>query len=163
MKLQSCKAGCWIGHHYYGCLIFADVIKQLRSSTTALQTMVDVCAEFGKTFYNLQWEKSVCIKFGSDSQKPDIVLNDKVLHWEIKHGGNVLNPSLHDKDDIHLKWQAFFQQVNKLLADFQGVWYDILVQLFSKYCNSFYGSQMWDLRSLHLQALYMSWNWAAKI
>ncbi len=75
----------------------------------------------------------------------------------------MLNLSLHNKDDIQLKWQEFFQQVNKLLADFQVVRWDILVQLFSKYCNSFYGSQMWDLRSLHLQALYRSWNRAVRI
>ncbi len=54
----------------------------------------------------------------------------------------MLNPSLHDKNDIQLKWQDFFQQVNKQLADFQGVRGDILAQLFSKYCNSLYGNQM---------------------
>ncbi len=53
--------------------------------------------------------------------------------------GNVLNLCLHDKDDIQLKWHEFLQQV-----DFQGVRLNILAQLFSKYCNSFYGNQMWD-------------------
>ncbi len=27
MKLQSSKAGCWIGHNYYSCLNFADDIN----------------------------------------------------------------------------------------------------------------------------------------
>ncbi len=29
---------------------------------------------------------------------------------------------------------------------------------FNKYCNSFYGSQAWDLRSKHVQGLYKAWN-----
>ncbi len=68
-------------------------------------------------------KKSVCIKFGSDCQKSDTLLNGKVLNWEskVKHVGNVLNPILRDKDDIYLKLQEFFQQVNKLLVDFLGV------------------------------------------
>ncbi len=72
--------------------------------------MVNVCADFGQeNSITFNEKKSVCIKFGSDSQKPDILLNCKVLKWEskVKHVGNVLNPSLHYKDDIQLKRQEF--------------------------------------------------------
>lgn len=63
----------------------------------------------------------MCINFGSDYQKPDILLKVKVRHWESKdkHVGNVLNPSLHDIDDIKLKWPEFFQQV-KIVKVFNG-------------------------------------------
>ncbi len=59
------------------------------------------------------------IKFESDNHKSEILLNGKVLHWgsKVKHIGNV---SLHDKDDIQLKWQEFFHKINKLLGDCQG-------------------------------------------
>jgi hypothetical protein len=50
-----------------------------------------------------------------------------------------------------------------MLADFKGVRWDILAQLFSKYCGSFYGSQTWDLRTEHVQGLYRSWNRAVCI
>ncbi len=33
---------------YYGCLMFADDIKLLSPSATDLQTMVDMCADFGE-------------------------------------------------------------------------------------------------------------------
>ncbi len=51
------------------------------------------------------------------------MIQKRLFGWEskVKHLGNVLNPSLQTKDNIQLKWQEFFQQVNKLLADFQGV------------------------------------------
>ena len=163
--LKSSKAGCWIGHHYYGCLVFADDIKLLSPSATGLQRMVDVCANFGdENSITFNEKKSVCMRFGVNNHNPDILLNGKVLKWEnrVKHIGNVLNPALDDSDDIQLKQQEFFQQVNRLLVDYQGVRWDILAHLFKRYCGSFYGSQSWDLRSTHIQGLYRSWNRAVR-
>ncbi len=65
--------------------------KLLSSLATCLQTMVDVCAEFGQEHsITFNKKKSVCFKFGSDSQTPDILLNSKVFQWESKvdHVGN---------------------------------------------------------------------------
>ncbi len=85
MKLQSSKAGCWIGHHYYGCLIFAGDIKLLRPSATGRQTMVDMCADVGqKNTITFNEKKSVCIKFGSDSPKPYILLKVKCFNGRVK-------------------------------------------------------------------------------
>ncbi len=70
----------------------------------------------------------------------------------------MLNPDLDDSDDMQLKQQEFFQQVSRLLVDYQGVIWDILVHFFSRYCCSFYGCQTWDMRSVHIQGLYSSWN-----
>ena len=82
-ELESSKAGCWIGHHYYGCLVFADDIKLMSPSSTGLQRMVDVCAKFGKeNAITFNEKKSVCMKFGVNDQKPDILLDGKILKWE---------------------------------------------------------------------------------
>jgi hypothetical protein len=45
------------------------------------------------------------MKFGVNDQKPDILLDGKVLKWErkVKHVGNIFNTMLNDKEDIHLK------------------------------------------------------------
>lgn len=147
-ELKSCGAGCWLGHHYYGGLVSADDISLLSPSVTGLQRMVDVCAKFGLKYSILFNEKkSVCIKYSADQDDlPDIILNGKVLKWEmkVKHLGNVLNNRLTDIDDILLKKQQFFQQANKVKSDFQGVRWDVLTQLFTKYCSSFYCSQSWN-------------------
>ena len=58
--------------------------------------------------------------------------------------GNFINCKINDEDDICLKKQHFFQQVDQLLADYKGVSCDFLSELFSQYCKFFYGSQMWD-------------------
>ncbi len=47
--------------------------------------MVEVCAVFGQgNSITFNENKSVCIKFRSNSQKPDILLNGQVLNWESK-------------------------------------------------------------------------------
>lgn len=166
-ELKSCGAGCWLGHHYYGGLVSADDISLLSPSVTGLQRMVDVCAKFGLKYSILFNEKkSVCIKYSADQDDlPDIILNGKVLKWEmkVKHLGNVLNNRLTDIDDILLKKQQFFQQANKVKSDFQGVRWDVLTQLFTKYCSSFYGSQSWELRSEDFKGLQRSWNRAVRV
>ena len=100
--------------------------------------------------------------FNCQQEYPDIVLNGKSLNWQnkVKHVGNVINSSL--TYDIILKKQDFFHQVNKLIADYKGVCYDVLRELFAKKCNSFYGSQMWDLRTKHVESLIKAWNRAAR-
>ena len=79
-----------------------------------------------------------------------------------KHVGNVVSSSLTDECDIMVKKQDFFHQVNKLLCEYQGVRHDILTELFSKYCTSYYGSQAWDLRSQHVATFHTAWNKAAR-
>ncbi len=71
------------------------------------------------------------------------------LKWEtnVKHVSNIITSTLDDKDDVVLKIQEYGCQVNKLLSNFKGLGHDVLSALFNKYCNSFYGSQAWGLRS----------------
>jgi len=86
--------------------VFADDIKLMSPPITGLQRMVDVCDKFGKeNAITFNEKKSVCMKFGVNDQKPDILLDGKILKWEskVKHVGNILNTMLNDKEDIHLK------------------------------------------------------------
>ncbi len=164
-RLEKCNAGCWIGHKFVGCAGYADDVKLLSPSVTGLQIMVNVCEEFGIEYDLLFNEKkSVCMMFDHQQHYPDIMLNGRNLCWQnkAKHVGNVINNVLTDEDDILLKTQDFFQQVNQLMADYGSLRFDILKELFSKKCNSFYGSQMWDLRSKYVQSLLRAWNRAAR-
>ncbi len=89
-----------------------------------------------------------------------VCLNGQKLKWEanVKHVGNIITSTIDDKDDIELTIWEYFCQVNKLLSDFQGLRLVVLSELFNKYCNSFYESQAWDLRTKHVQRLYRAWN-----
>ena len=124
--------------------------------------MVNVCAKFGKeNSISFNQKKSLCMHVGTEARQEFVVtLEDNELKWTESptHVGNVISSNMCDSSDICEKKFTFFQQTNILMADFKGVQYDILSQLFNKYCSSFYGSQCWDLRSGALNNLYTGWN-----
>ena len=160
-QLKQCKAGCWVAHHYYGALVYADDVNLLCPSGTGLQQMLYVCAEFGlEHCISFNEKKTVCIKFGCNDFKPDVKLNGKSLKWKdsVPHLGNIVHQSLSDEKDIDLKKREFYSQVNRMVSDFGSVNSVIIAELFRKYCNSFYGSQTWDLRTCHVQGLQRAWN-----
>ena len=163
--LKECQAGCWIGHYYYGSLVSADDISLLSPSVTGLQKMVDICANFGVEYViTFNEKKTVCLHFNNTDDNPDILLNGKRLVWKssVKHLGNIVSCNLEDGDDILLKKQDFYNQVNVMIADYQGINFQILTELFNKYCTSFYGSQAWDLRSKDIAGFYTAWNKAVQ-
>ncbi len=98
-KLKTCGAGCWVDHHYYGCLIYADDVKLLSPSITGLQKLVDTFSEFGVE-YSLTFNerKTVCLKYShcGDLTVPVVCLNRQKLKWEanVKNVGNVITSIL---------------------------------------------------------------------
>ena len=164
-QLEKSNSGCWIGNKY-GVLIYADDIVLIAPSVTGLQNMVNVCAKFGKdNSINFNQKKSLCMCVGMDTTEDLVItLDSKTLDWSPAptQVGNVISNTMCDTYDIGEKKLTFFQQTNMVLADFRGMRHDILCQLFNKYCNSFYGSQCWDLRSEALMGLYTGWNKAVR-
>ena len=41
-RLESSGMGCYIGHHFYGCVGYADDVKLLCPSINGLQSMINV-------------------------------------------------------------------------------------------------------------------------
>ena len=166
-KLKNSNYGCCLGSKYLGCVMYSDDLSLLSPSLTGLQQMVNICNDFGlENSIMFNEKKSVCIEFNNCGRKSgeDIVLNGTTMKWEqkVKHVGNIINCRTNDEDDIRFKKQNFFVQVNKLIVDYEGVSCNILSELFSRYCSSFYGSQMWDLRCKEIQGLYRAWNKAVR-
>ena len=164
-NLRKSNRGCYIGHRFVGCIIYADDIVLLCPSVIGLQDMVNICSEFSREYDILFNEtKSLCMQFGNDEIVADIVLNNKPLNWceKVKHVGNMINSALTDEDDILIKKQDFFHQVNKLIVDYKGLRYNVIKELFRKYCTSFYGCQCWDLRSKCINDFYIAFNKGAR-
>ncbi len=109
------------------------------------------CRIWSWIFTYIQWKKN-CLPKIVIVTVPIVCLNGQKLKWDanVKNVGNIITSTLDDKDDIELKIPEYLCQVNKLLSDFQGLRHDVLSDLFNKYCNSFYGSQAWELRSKHV-------------
>ncbi len=96
-KPEKSGKGCWVGKQFYGVLVYADDIKLLAPSLTALQSMVDMCKRFGdKNDLFFKSKKTMCIKFHESAKCSPIVqypitLSGKQLKWfsSVKHLGHI--------------------------------------------------------------------------
>ena len=60
---------------------------------------------------------------------------------------NYIDRNLNDSIDCTHKKSIFIGRVNKLWANFGCLQMSVLVPLFKAYLCTFYGSQMWQIRS----------------
>ena len=82
---------------------YADDITLIGPSLRDMNGMLQICAEFTKTFsLTFNRNKSMCIKFSDNVNVNEIIkLNDSQIPWvkEIKYLGNYVNKTLSDKSD----------------------------------------------------------------
>ena len=66
-RLERPGMGSYIGHHFYGCVGYADDVELLCPSVNGLQSMITVCEnsadEYDVTFNT---RKALCICYSSD-------------------------------------------------------------------------------------------------
>ena len=77
---------------------------------------------------------------------------------KVKHLGNVVNSSLSDTDDCILKSSLFAGSVNKLLGNFGKLDRCCIKRLYTSYCSSFYGNQLWRCNSIGFRKCCTAWN-----
>ena len=161
-KLEKCEAGCRIGTKFCGVLAYADVLTLLCPSVRGLQSMLNICEEFGRE-YGLVFneKKTLCIKFGNNCRDHgDVFMSGSKLVWKdsVRHLGNMLHSDLTDKADINFKKGCFYHYVNKVIVLFGSLPCHTVDYLFNAYCTSFYGSQTWDLNSRYIVDMYIAWQ-----
>ena len=167
-RLRQCPAGCRIGGSYIGALAYADDVTLLCPSLHGMQKMIDVCETFADEFDVIfNSKKTVCIKFGNNiklSNRSSLYLNGSKLSWSenAKHLGNYINTCANDDIDISKKAGEFISSVNRLMANFGFLPSSIIQKLFSNYCCSFYGSQIWEVSAKAIPKLCTTWNKAIR-
>ena len=107
-RLESSGMGCYIGHHFYGCVGYADDVKLLCPSINGLQSMNNVCEDFADEFdVTFNTKNTMCICYGSDNNATlrQLSSNGGKIPWQstVKHLGNVLMYNLHDEADVYNK------------------------------------------------------------
>ena len=124
--------------------------------------MLEICAKFADNFdITINSKKTLCIKFGESLNRKECAkLNGNIIKWvdHIKHLGNFLDSTLSDKLDTRSKISEFIGYVNKVKANFGHSQMYVLCKLFKIYCCSFYGSQMWKIKSLYIKNICIFWN-----
>ena len=171
VRLRNSGLGCYIDHHFYGCLGYADDLLLLSASRTGLQSMVTICEKFAKA-KSLQFStnldpvksKTKCLIFSPRAKDRSgvapVVLNGDPLPWveEVKHLGNILQSENNMKHDAVVKRGKFIGKINSLLQELYFVEPDVFMKLMNIYCSSFYGSNLWDLYSKEVDRIFKSWN-----
>ena len=162
-RLEAKGIGCYMGNIFMGCLGYADDIVLLAPSITALQTMLNICSDYGDDYgvsYNTQ--KTVCLEI-SKNKIPDycaVHLGKNELAWveSVKYLGIHITNNLCDSKDIKIKRGNFFASVNSLIGNLKDLSSCVINDLFSSYCCSFYGSQCWSFRNKDIQCIYTAFN-----
>ena len=125
-RLESSGMGCDIGHHFYGCVGYADDVKLLYPSINGLQSMINVCENFADEYdVTFNTTKALCICYGSDNNATlrQVSLNGVKIPWQstVKHLGNVFMYNLHDEADVYKRRGDFIAAVNKMNSVFASV------------------------------------------
>ena len=76
----------------------------------------------------------------------------------IKHLGHILFCTLNDSVDISHQLDTFTSQFNYFMARFSNVSVILKVKLFSNYCESLYGCQLWDLQHADIEGFDTVWR-----
>ena len=171
VRLRNSGFGCYIDHHFFGCLGYADDLLLLSASRSGLQAMVTICEKFAHR-KSLQFStnadpvksKTKCLIFSPRVKDragvAPVILNGDPLPWvgEVKHLGNLLQSDNNMRHDAVVKRGKFIGKINSLLQEFHFVEPNVFMKLVNIYCSSFYGSNLWDLYSAEVDRIFKSWN-----
>ena len=94
-RLEDEGIGCYVGHHFLGCLCYADDITLLAPTRTALQLMIRTCEKFAIEYdiiFNPKKTKCICFSQKVLNNKPVLRLNGDLLEWTqcVEHLGHHL-------------------------------------------------------------------------
>ena len=162
-KLAHAGIGCYLGDIYAGVLANADDIVLLAPTPSAMSKMLTICDDFAvehDVLFNAS--KSKCIYFypmcraNSLLHKYDISqLKFTISGYSIdfvdnyKHLGHIISNRRSDDVDITDKRSVFIGQANNVLCYFARLNVNVKLRLFSSYCSSFFGSELWQLDNNH--------------
>ena len=151
IKLNSIKAGCYIGNTLMNHLIFADDLCCFCPSVSGLQRIIDVCQDYALTHDILfNCKKTFAVAFTSKKNKlafqPRLVLKNTKLDFvhDTKYLGVHLNSLLRDDDDINRQVRYMYGTANRLRSCFSKCSAPVKNLLFRSYCMSMYGCQLWS-------------------
>ena len=126
-------------------VLYADDICLLEPTASAMQTLLDVCYEYGidnDILFNST--KSVCTVFKPKAYKlylPTVFIGSDALKLikESKYLGFTFSDSKSDDCDMLRQCKS-----NKLLRTFSHCSTDVKITLFQSFCTALYGPYLWN-------------------
>ena len=148
--LLSCNAGCYINDMCINHVMYADDICLLAPSASAMQSLLDVCYDYGSDndiLFNPI--KSVYTIFKPKAYKlylPPVFIGSDALKYvaESKYLGFSFCDSKQDDNDILRQMRTVYAKSNTLLRTFSHCSTDVKVTLFQSYCTALYCPFLWS-------------------
>ena len=142
-QLIACRDGCYF-NDVYKSLLYADDICLLAPTASAMQTLLDVCYEYGivnDILFNPI--KSVCTVFKPKAYKlylPTIFISTGALKFikESKYLGFTFSDSISDDCDMLRQMIRLYAKSSKLLQTSSHCSMDVKFTLFQSYCTALY-------------------------
>ena len=149
-RLLSCNAGCYINDMCINHVMYADDICLLAPSASAMQSLLDVCYDYGSDndiLFNPI--KSVYTIFKPKAYKlylPPVFIGSDALKYvaESKYLGFSFCDSKQDDNDILRQMRTVYAKSNTLLRTFSHCSTDVKVTLFQSYCTALYCPFLWS-------------------
>jgi len=164
-RLRRSEVGCWVGHAFYGAMIYADDITLLSPSVSGLRQMLKVCEEFcaerGITF---NATKSICMRFRPswkrEAGEPLVEIGGVPLKWTncVRHLGNYVSHDLSEQSEVNRKRGDIFGRVNAVLANFANMPRSVISRILNTQCFHFYGCQAWWLMDANIDRMITAVN-----
>ena len=140
----ACKDGCYCNDMCINHVLYADAICLLAPTASALQTLLDVCYEYGianDILFNPI--KSVCTVFKPKAYKlylPTVFIGSDALKFMKKSKclGFTFSDSKSDDCDMLRQMRLLFAKSNKSLRTFSHCSTDVQITLFQSYCTALY-------------------------
>ena len=152
IQLNSYKIGCCIKNGVIvNHLMYADDVALIAPSVKGLQTIFNVCHDYGTTpciVFNK--DKSLCMQFKSKQCKwwwthSPISLGTYKLQFvdHFKYLGHSINDSLTDDVDIAKQLGAYYGRANMSLREFGAASDNVKIILFKSFCTQIYCGSLW--------------------
>ena len=149
-QLIACKDGCYFNDMCINHVLYADDICLLAPTASAMQTLLDVCYEYGidnDIVFNPI--KSVCTVFKPKAYKlylPTVFIGSDALKFitESKYLGFTFSDSKSDDCDMLRQMRLLYAKSNKLLRTFSHCSTDVKITLFQSYCTALYCPYLWN-------------------
>ena len=143
LKLQNSRRGCFIGHVFFGCILYADDIILISPSSTGMQDMLDICgSEIKWLDMKFNVKKSMAMRVGSryNAVCAPLTIDDVALEYveTIEYLGITLKSEKKFTLDIHAMKCKFFRALNGIYSKCSSKMSEIvLVELIQSYCLLF--------------------------
>ena len=165
-KLNTVRAGCYIGNVCLNHIMFADDICVFSPSLLGVQDLLNVCHMYAMSHHiDFNHRKSfgmtLALKSFTLSLSPKLLLGNSTINFtqQVNYLGLIINDNLNDDDDILRQTRSLYCIANKLKYNFNHCNIKVKKYLFQHYCPTFYGSHLWcEYRNFSMNRLRVAYN-----